>query len=282
MDLKKIKHIVKSVTTTLKTKNVVPIQEITDNENVLTGKVALITGGSGGIGFAIAKKFIKSGCNVIIAGRHSEKLIQCCNILENMGGEAKWIILDFNKPASFTAEIEKAVQFYGHIDILVNSAGVHSTKSLTNFYNITKEEYDNILNTNLRGTYFISQVVAKYMIDNKIKGHILNISSSTGAEPAWSPYRISKLGIEGFTKGLAQTLTKQGITVNGIAPGSTATGLLGYKAGDSIATFDNEKGRYVVPSEIAEYAKILVSTLGDMVVGETLYVSGGRGTYDIR
>lgn len=199
-----------------------------------------------------------------------------------MGGEASWIIIDFNKPTSFTSEVKKAVEFYGHIDILVNAAGVHSTKSLTTFYNITEEEYDNILNINLRGTYFISQVIAKYMIDSKVKGHILNISSSTGAEPSWSPYRISKLGIEGFTKGLAQTLTKHDITVNGIAPGSTATGLLGYKDGDSIATLDNEKGRYIMPSEIAEYAKILVSNLGDMVVGETIYVSGGRGTYDIR
>lgn len=120
------------------------------------------------------------------------------------------------------------------------------------------------------------------MVNNKIKGHILNISSSTGAEPAWSPYRLSKLGVEGFTRGLAQTLTPYGITVNAIAPGSTATNLLGYSNGDSIYTADNVVGRYIMPDEVASYAKILVSDLGNMVVGSTLYVSGGRGTYDIR
>ncbi len=282
LDLKKLKQIVKSVSTTLKTKNIVPIQNLTDKEDILKDKVALITGGNGGIGFAIAQKFIKSGCAVIIGGTNKQKLIQCCEELKKMGGNAKWIIIDFTKTSVLYNEIEKAAKFYNHIDILVNAAGIHSTKSFTNFYNITEDEYDNILNINLRGTYFVSQAMAKYMIDNKIKGHILNISSSTGGEPAWSPYRLSKLGIEGFTKGLAQMLTKHGITVNGIAPGSTATSLLGYQKGDSIATFDNEVGRYILPSEVAEYAKILVSNLGDMVVGETIYISGGRGKYDIR
>lgn len=120
------------------------------------------------------------------------------------------------------------------------------------------------------------------MVDNKIKGHILNISSSVQNEPAWSPYRLSKWGIKGLTSGLAEKLLPYGIIVNAIAPGSTATNLLGVKDGDSIYTDDNLIGRYIMPDEVATYAKLLVSELGNMVVGDTVYISGGRGTITIR
>ena len=151
-----------------------------------------------------------------------------------------------------------------------------------NFFNTTQEEFDKIMKVNLKGTYFVSQKIAKYFVENKIKGHILNISSSTGGAPGGSAYRISKQAIENLTLGLAQKLSPYGIVVNGIAPGSTANNLLNYKDGDSIATRDNVIGRMVMPDEIATYAKILVSDLGNMVVGETIYISGGRGKLDNR
>lgn len=279
MNAKTIKHAIKSFAVALKTKNIVPIEHRVDEGNILQGHVALITGGSGGIGYAIAKSFLESDCKVIIAGTNENKLKQC---VERLGEGAEYIVLDLNEVSKMPEKIEKASRMFGKIDILVNSAGIHSTRSMTDFFNTTEEEFNNILDINLKGTYFVSQAIAKYMVNNKIKGHILNISSSTGAEPAWSSYRLSKLGVEGFTRGLAQTLTPYGITVNAIAPGSTATNLLGYSNGDSIYTADNVVGRYIMPDEVASYAKILVSDLGNMVVGSTLYVSGGRGTYDIR
>ena len=214
---------------------------------------------------------------MIITGTNVEKLKSC---VEKLGDNAKGIQLNLNDLSDLDKKVGEAVGCYGKIDILVNSAGVHSVKSMTDFFNTTQEEFDKIMQVNLKGTYFVSQKIAMYFVENKIKGHILNISSSTGGEPGWSAYRISKQAI--LTLGLAQKLSPYGIIVNGIAPGSTATNLLNYKEGDSIATGDNVIGRMVMPDEIASYAKMLVSELGNMVVGETIYISGGRGKFDIR
>lgn len=174
--------------------------------------------------------------------------------------------------------------FYGPIDILVNSAGVHTEDvSMGGFLDFSVEEYDRILDINLRGVYFMVQSVAKRMIsDNVSNGHILIVSSSAGNEPAWSPYRVSKWGLKGITEGMASALVSYGIVVNAIAPGSTATPLLGVEKGDSISAEDNRLGRFAMPEEIAEFAVMLASPMGDMVVGDTLYVSGGRGVCDIR
>lgn len=275
--LKKLKRIITGTVVALKSKNYVPIQH-TVKGDLLKDKVALITGGSGGIGFAIAKAFLDSGCKVIIAGTNEKKLF---SKLEKLGG-GKSVILNLSSIKGIEESVGEAIAIYGHIDILVNSAGIHSTKVFENFMEVEEKDYDSIMDINLKGTYFVTQNVAKHMVANKIHGHILNISSSTALEPAWSPYRLSKWGIKGMTLGFAQQLQPYGIIVNAIAPGSTATKLLGFKDGDSIYSGDNENHRLTLPSEIAEYAKLMVSSLGDMIVGDTLYISGGRGTIDRR
>lgn len=275
--LKKLKRIITGTVVALKSKNYVPIQH-TVNGDLLKDKVALITGGSGGIGFAIAKAFLESGCKVIIAGINEKKL---SSKLEELGG-GKSVILNLSSIKGIEESVGEAIAIYGHIDILVNSAGIHSTKVFENFMEVEEKDYDSIMDINLKGTYFVTQNVAKHMVAIKIHGHILNISSSTALEPAWSPYRLSKWGIKGMTLGFAQQLQPYGIIVNAIAPGSTATKLLGFKEGDSIYSADNGNHRLTLPSEIAEYAKLMVSGLGDMIVGDTLYISGGRGTIDRR
>lgn len=269
----KIKKLLKKVLYKEEVK--IPITKLVDNSELLLGKTALITGGSGGIGVSIAKEFIESGCNVIITGTNIDKLK---NICKEMNTERiNYITLDLKKVKSFKDKVEEAVKIYGKIDILVNSAGIHSTNAVQDFFSFTEEEYDEIMNVNLKGMYFFTREVSEYMINNKIKGHVLNISSTTALEPAWSPYRLSKWGVKGLTAGLADRLYEYGIIVNAIAPGSTATKLLGYKEGDNINTKDNPAKRYIMPEEVAAYAKLLVSSLGDMVIGETLYISGGRG-----
>lgn len=275
--LKNLKRIITGTVVALKSKNYVPIQH-TVKGDLLKDKVALITGGSGGIGFAIAKAFLESGCKVIIAGTNEKKL---SSKLEELGG-GKSVILNLASIKEIEESVSKAIAIYGHIDILVNSAGIHSTKVFENFMEVEEKDYDSIMDINLKGTYFVTQNVAKHMVANKIHGHILNISSSTALEPAWSPYRLSKWGIKGMTLGFAQQLQPYGIIVNAIAPGSTATKLLGFKEGDSIYSADNGNHRLTLPNEIAEYAKLMVSDLGDMIVGDTLYISGGRGTIDRR
>lgn len=160
------------------------------------------------------------------------------------------------------------------IDILVNSAGVVSKHS---FLDVDEEEYEKIMDINAKGTFFMCQAMAKYMIENKVKGHILNVTSSSALRPAWTPYQMSKWAIRGFTMGLADVLLPYGITVNAIAPGPTATEMLNIKAGDSIYNPNAVSGRYQMPEEIAQLATFMVSSAADMVVGDTFYITGGSG-----
>lgn len=274
-----MKQLIKKIIRIFKKKEYVPIVDRISNDNLLNRKVAFISGGSGGIGQSIAKKFIEAGGKVIISGTNEVKLKK---FSENLGNNCKYIVMDLNNVEEYKNKINESINLFGKIDILVNSAGIHTTRQGANFLNFKTDEYDKIMNINLKSTYFLSQLFANYFIKNKIKGHILMISSSTCFEPAWSPYRLSKWGIRGLTSGMAQELIKYGIIVNAIAPGSTATEMLNYKHGDSIYTEENTNNRYIMPEEVANIALMLVSGTGDMIVGETILASGGRGRTEIR
>lgn len=261
----------------LKWEKKIPVVSVKSPHNLLDGKVALITGGSGGIGMAIAKSLLESGCRVIIAGTNEQKLKKC---VDTLSSDAKYLVINMNDSASFALKIKEAASIFGNIQLFVSSAGVHSEG--LDFLNMTEKEYDRVMNINLKGTYFFSQSVAKYLIDNKLKGKLLLVSSSRGSEPAWSPYGISKWGLNGMVKGLAKELFPYGINVNAIAPGSTATSLLGYKNGESIYTDDNSESRMIMPEEIGNLTNLLLSDAGNMINGEIIHISSGRGVYDIR
>ena len=276
-----LKHAIKQGIVALKAKNIQPVLQTVGDESLLQGKTALVVGGSGGIGKAVAKAFLKNGASVVIAGARREKIDK---VVLELGEKCAGVVVDLAEPETFSKVVDEAVTCFGPIDILVNSAGVHTEDfSMGGFLDFSVEEYNRILDINLRGVYFMVQTVAKRMINDKVtNGHILIISSSAGNEPAWSPYRVSKWGLKGITEGMASALVRHGIVVKAIAPGSTATPLLGVKEGDSISAEDNRLGRLAMPEEIAEFAVMLASPMGDMVVGDTLYVSGGRGVCDIR
>ena len=167
------------------------------------------------------------------------------------------------------------MQIYDKIDILVNSAGVHC-KDI--FGNVSISEWDNVMNINLKGVYFMTQTVANYMVDNGIKGHILNVSSASCAKPGWTPYEISKSALKSMTCGFAHKLIPYGIVVNSIAPGPVATEMLGRGAGDNLKWEGNPTGRMATAEEIANLAVTMVSDLGDLIVGDTYFISGGSGT----
>lgn len=252
-----------------------PFVEVQQETQLLTNKVVLITGGSGGIGFAIAKKCLASGAKVIIAGTSEQKLnakVKRCDTQS-----IKALVLNLNDVSSFEAKIQEACGLFeeNRIDVLVNSAGVNPAKK---FFDITEKDFDTTMAVNVKGIFFMCQAMAKYMIENKIKGHILNLSSSSALRPAWGPYEMSKWTIKGFTVGLADTLIKHGIVVNAIAPGPTATPMLGKEEGDDLDLPNNPTGRYAMPEEIAELAVMLISDAGKLVVGDTLYATGGAGT----
>lgn len=272
-----IKNVIKKILP--KPKNT-PILQICSNGEELLDKVAVITGGSGGIGLAIAKELLQSGAKVIITGTSEKKL----KALENSMNDSnfKTMVLNYDNPQEFDDKVDKLSKIFGTIDILVCSSGIHVDRKGLDFINTTIEEYDSIMSINLRGTYFICQSVAKYMIKNKINGHILIISSQSALEPSWSPYRLSKLGIDGITRGMAQRLLEYGIIVNAIGPGPTATSMQKEYKNNNIYTYLNPIERFTMPEEVAQYAKLLVSDLGNTIIGQTIYMSGGRGIIDVR
>ena len=268
--IKAIKKILKNKLTKIEPVYIqVPIEEC------LKGRIALITGGSSGIGEAMAKQFAKCGAKVIITGRNEERLKKVVSEIE---GYAKYYILDNLDVEKYELAFSEVNQYFGNIDILVNNAGIIGK---TNFPDMTAEDFDNVLNTNLKGPVFLSQIFVKHCIKNNIKGNVLNVGSSSSLRPAISSYTMSKWGIRGFTLGLAKTCAKYGITVNGIAPGPTATPILGLDGGD-LNHVGIPSGRYQTPEEIASLAVKLVSDSGRMIMGDMVYITGGAGnlTFD--
>ena len=250
--------------------------------DLLKGRVALITGGSSGIGYEIANCFLKNGACVIITGRNIDKINEAIKKLKenNLDSEVYGFDLDNSNIKDIDKKFKNILDNINNkkIDILVNNAGVINK---TSFWNSTEEDFDNVINTNLKGTYFLTKVVAKYMVDNKIKGNILNVSSSSSVRPATTSYQLAKWGIRAFTKGLAKELSSKNIVVNSIAPGPTATSMI-LDGDDNINRPSSPIGRYATPEEIASLSVILVSDLAKMVDGDTLLATGGCGnlTYD--
>ena len=256
------------------------ILSLSPNEYLL-GKIALITGGTSGIGLSIAEAFIKSGARVVVTGRNQARLEKAKECLESKCKKKDCVLtalLDSKDIHSFGERVKSIVNECGKIDILVNNAGVIGGE----WSKAVEDEYDNVMDTNLKGAFFLSRVVADHMIKNKINGNILNICSSSSLRPVNSAYALSKWGLRGLTLGLAKTLCKYGITVNGIAPGPTATPML---VKDKTGRIDNKYspiGRMAMPEEIANMAVFLVSDFGRTVVGDVVYMTGGAGliTYD--
>lgn len=275
-----VKTAIKDALKTMKSRELVPIIQPTPANAELEGKVALVSGGSGGIGMAIAGELLSAGAKVVLGGTNEAKLAKCAAELGDSSNCA-WVKMDFLTQSDAVTSVNNARSFFnGNLDIFVNSAGVHTED--VDFWTMNLEEFDRVLDVNLKGAFFAAQAVARVMTETNTEGHILFVNSCRGFEPAWSPYGISKWGLRGMTEGLAQVLIRHGIVVNGIAPGSTATSLIGIREGDSIASDDNLTGRLATPEEIAKWARMLVGPTGDLVVGETFLVSGGRGGIDVR
>lgn len=263
----------------------VQIVNLAPNE-LLRGRTALITGGTSGIGFHIAKAFLHSGATVIITGRDKLRVQSACDKLQEDGPYDKrvfGIVMDNTNVGSFDDCFRQALDSAksggsNGIDILVNNAGVLGAS----LPNATEDEFDKVLSTNLKGVFFLSQLFGKYMKDNHIEGNILNIASSSSLRPAASAYTLSKWGIRGLTLGLAKTLAPYGITVNGLAPGPTATPMLLQDDTNGISLNSNPIGRYALPEEIANMAVVLTSAMGRTIVGDIVYMTGGAGliTYD--
>jgi len=262
---------INSIKNKLIRERIVPVFVTNIPSKILSGKNAIVSGGSSGIGYGIAKLMSESGCNVLILGTNEEKLKIASSKIN-----VDYLVLNINIVQEIDAKI-KEISKNKNIDILVNSAGVHGKD---NFGAITEDGWNSVMNVNLRGLYFLSQAVANHMIERKISGHILNISSASSLKPSWTPYEISKRAVDGITRGMAHKLISNGIIVNGLAPGPTATPMLQF---DKQKVVDlswpgNPSGRVSTVEEIANLALFLVSDLGNGIVGDTIFMSGGSGT----
>lgn len=273
-----IRFIFKGIPVIHTTANVVTLSP---NE-LLKGRVALITGGTSGIGFHIAKAFLNSGATVIITGRNDSRIKQACDTLRSSTESPKKVhgyVLDNTCVESFEPALQKiSSQWNLKIDILVNNAGVLGG----DISNVNEEQYDQIMDTNLKGTFFLSQAIGRYMKLQNIAGNILNIASSSSFRPASSAYTMSKWGLRGLTLGLAKSLVPYGIVVNGVAPGPTATPMLLKDKKDDLTFERNPLGRFALPEEIANMAVFLVSDMGRTIVGDIVCMTGGAGliTFD--
>ncbi len=255
--------------------------------DLLAGRTALITGGTRGIGLATAKAILSAGGNVIITGRNRDAVNRRVDELAQCATSASedrvcGIALEMKSVESFRDKWREANALpccgLRGIDILVNNAG---SLNFARFGSTLPEDFDEVMETNLRGAYFLSQCAAEDWIsrnDECGNRNILVVCSSSSLRPANSPYNLAKWALRGLVPGMAKTLAPYGIVVNGIAPGPTATeAFLGPNKGKSFARPRMPGGRLIAESEVANLAVVLVSSLGRMVLGSILYVTAGCG-----
>ncbi len=244
----------------------------------LSGKIAIVTGGNQGIGFGIARGLVGAGATVVIANRRAAEGQKAAETLKKEGFNATAISTDVSQKSSIAAMVEKVIGEYGKIDILVNNAGVIIRKPLEEF---EENEWDTIMNTDLRGLFFCCQLVGREMIKQK-KGKIINISSvvSQITQPGRGVYAIAKAGVSHLTRALALEWSRYNINVNAIGPGLTMTPINQKYFEDNPAELkkmvsDIPIGREAYPKDYAGTAVFLASDASDYVTGQTLLVDGG-------
>jgi len=234
----------------------------TPNES-LRGKKVIITGGGRGLGASMAEKFAKEGAEVLIAGR-SEKSVK--DTAEKIN--CKYLTLDVSKPATFCGFIQAADKMLGGVNAIVNNAGISLHEP--SFFDVTPETFDAQVDTNLKGCFFLTQEFVKCLKSRNEKGVILFTSSETGDTMDYRPYGFTKAAVNSMVQGLAYLLRKEGIRVNAVAPGITASDMTGIKTDGNIGSGDYATGRYYLPEEVAETACFLLSDASSCVSGQII------------
>lgn len=276
---KKLKKYIKAFVRMLQHKPITAVIKVVEPDRILSDKVALITGGTSGIGKAIALEFHKAGATVVITGRDAVKTRTIAEEISDENAGVYGVGLDMRDVGQFDASVQSIIDLVPQhrIDILVNNAGGIGG----DIRNTSEEDFDKVMDTNLKECFFLSKVVADSMIKRGVQGNILNVASSSSLRPAISAYTISKWGIRGLTLGLAKMLIRHGIVVNGIAPGPTATPLLQKNDYSDISHDKMPNGRYAVPEEIAAMALFLAGPQGRTIIGDIVYMTGGAGLIEI-
>ena len=256
------------------------------NKIEIRPKNVLVIGGGSGIGLAIAQGLLDSGANsVIIASRNLEKLT---NSLKNLKYSRKQrayaLAIDITDVQKNLEAIQKAQELLGEksaLDGLVISSGVNFDGSNWKGFNITEQDWDRVMNTNLKGVFFFMRDFANYLYENKIKGNICIVSSISAHRDMLSPYQITKHSISRIVNAYGKHLCERGVVLNCVEPGPVYTEMMphlkrytdGVRAGE--AWNDASIKRLVRPEEVAEVVCFLMSELGEAMSGDCIVVAGG-------
>ena len=242
----------------------------------MSEKIAVVTGGSRGIGAAIAKKLASRGMTVIINYCGSEdRALAVKSAIEAAGGQAEAWRCDVSDCGQCEAFVKAVMEKYGRIDVLVNNAGITRDGLMMH---MSDEDFSRVIDTNLKGTFYMMRFASRHMLKAK-KGRIINMASVVGlmGNAGQVNYAASKAGVIGATKSAAKELASRGITVNAIAPGfidTEMTGALSEKVQEQILT-QIPLGTFGKPEDIANCAAFLASDEAAYITGQVIQVDGG-------
>lgn len=231
--------------------------------NRLFGKKIIITGGGRGLGYAMAKKFISEGAEVLIVGRNEDTLKQSAEVLK-----CKYLKLDVSNPKEFKDFIDRANEILNGVNVLINNAGISLHEH--SFFDVTPDTFDKQVDTNLKGAFFLSQEFIKYLKAYDCSGNILFVSSETGDTMDFRPYGFTKVAVNSMVQGLAYLFRKDKIRVNAVAPGVTASDMTGFTAEGNLYAGDYATGRIYLPEEVAETACFLISDASACISGQII------------
>jgi 3-oxoacyl-[acyl-carrier protein] reductase len=243
--------------------------------STLAGRIALVTGASQGIGRACALKLAQAGASVALAARNQEKLAEVAAEIANVGGTAQIFPLDLAQEDSIKACARAVIAHFGQIDILVNNGGI--TRDILAL-RMKRKDWDDVLSTNLTGSFLMSQAVMGSMLKTRW-GRIINITSVVGeaGQAGQSNYAASKAGLIGLTKSLARELASRTITVNAVAPGYIETAMTSILTEDQRAAMTQHVPllRAGTDNDVAAAVAFLASEDASYITGHTLDVNGG-------
>ncbi len=242
-------------------------------------KVVIVTGGGAGIGMAISLGFAREGAAVIVADVNTAAAEETLREAQNAKGKCVAWRIDVGRPSDIDDLMKRTIAEFGTLDVIVNNAGI--TKEVS-CLDITDDEWDAVMRVNLKGPFLLSRAAARYWVQMKRPGAIVNISSLGAARSLGknAHYAASKAGLDGLTRAMSIELGKYDITVNAVAPGGIPTGILGKDWSDqklvqSVAQ-RIPRGRMGTTDEIAHMVVFLASDKARYITGQTIFVDGGR------